>query len=52
MAPSGIERIESLEQLRVLWHGEKIHVDVALKAPPPGVDTPEDLQALINLQLK
>ena len=46
MAPSGLEQIESLEQLRVLWHGEKIHVDVAKEAPPHGVDTPEDLEKL------
>ncbi|MDO6580127.1 3-deoxy-manno-octulosonate cytidylyltransferase [Photobacterium sp. 2_MG-2023] len=41
--PSTLEKIESLEQLRVLWHGEKIHVDVAIEPPPAGVDTPEDL---------
>ncbi|MGL4957518.1 MAG: 3-deoxy-manno-octulosonate cytidylyltransferase, partial [Plesiomonas sp.] len=34
---------ESLEQLRVLWYGEKIHVAVAEQAPPAGVDTQEDL---------
>ena len=38
-----IERIESLEQLRVLWHGERIAVHVTARAPGPGVDTPEDL---------
>lgn len=43
---SPIEKIESLEQLRVLWHGEKIHVDIAEVTPPPGVDTPEDLEAV------
>ncbi|MFA3790182.1 3-deoxy-manno-octulosonate cytidylyltransferase [Aliiglaciecola sp. SL4] len=48
MAPSGLEQIESLEQLRVLWHGEKIHVDHAQKAPPTGIDTPEDLEKLIQ----
>ncbi|WJG10907.1 3-deoxy-manno-octulosonate cytidylyltransferase [Aliiglaciecola sp. LCG003] len=48
MAPSGLEQIESLEQLRVLWHGEKIHVDEAQKAPPTGIDTPEDLARLIT----
>ncbi|GAB5381027.1 MAG: 3-deoxy-manno-octulosonate cytidylyltransferase [Aliiglaciecola sp.] len=48
MAPSGLEQIESLEQLRVLWHGEKIHVDIAQKTPPTGIDTPEDLKKLIN----
>ncbi|HHI5411650.1 3-deoxy-manno-octulosonate cytidylyltransferase [Vibrio metoecus] len=42
--PSQLEKIECLEQLRVLWHGEKIHVAVALEAPPAGVDTPEDLE--------
>ncbi|GAB2701342.1 3-deoxy-manno-octulosonate cytidylyltransferase [Aliiglaciecola sp. 3_MG-2023] len=48
MAPSGLEHVESLEQLRVLWHGEKIHVDEAQKAPPTGIDTPEDLEKLIQ----
>ncbi|PSW07278.1 3-deoxy-manno-octulosonate cytidylyltransferase [Photobacterium lipolyticum] len=42
--PSALEKIEALEQLRVLWYGEKIHVDVAIDAPPAGVDTPEDLE--------
>lgn len=41
--PTPLEKIECLEQLRVLWYGEKIHVDLALEAPPAGVDTPEDL---------
>ncbi|MDE1219691.1 MULTISPECIES: 3-deoxy-manno-octulosonate cytidylyltransferase [Vibrio] len=42
--PSMLEKIECLEQLRVLWYGEKIHVDVAKESPPAGVDTPEDLE--------
>ncbi|MGR5369559.1 3-deoxy-manno-octulosonate cytidylyltransferase [Photobacterium damselae] len=42
--PTALEQIETLEQLRVLWYGEKIHVDVAIDAPPAGVDTPEDLE--------
>ncbi|QCR36546.1 3-deoxy-manno-octulosonate cytidylyltransferase [Nissabacter sp. SGAir0207] len=42
-APSTLENIELLEQLRVLWYGEKIHVDVAQAVPAVGVDTPEDL---------
>ena len=50
MSPSGIEQIESLEQLRVLWHGEKIHVDIARKTPPAGIDTPDDLVRLIASQ--
>ncbi len=43
-APGPLERIEMLEQLRVLWYGEKIHVDVAKQVPGTGVDTPEDLE--------
>lgn len=43
-APSELEKIELLEQLRVLWYGEKIHVDVAKAIPSVGVDTPEDLE--------
>ncbi|SDG74245.1 3-deoxy-manno-octulosonate cytidylyltransferase (CMP-KDO synthetase) [Vibrio xiamenensis] len=46
---STLEQIESLEQLRVLWYGERIHVDVAREAPPAGVDTPEDLAAVIAI---
>ncbi|HAE90950.1 MAG TPA: 3-deoxy-manno-octulosonate cytidylyltransferase [Idiomarina sp.] len=41
---SPLERIESLEQLRVLWHGEKIHVAEAIMPPAAGIDTPEDLE--------
>lgn len=40
---SPLEQIELLEQLRVLWHGIKIHVDIAEVVPQAGVDTPEDL---------
>lgn len=40
---SPLERIEALEQLRVLWHGERIAVHVTPHDPGPGVDTPEDL---------
>jgi 3-deoxy-manno-octulosonate cytidylyltransferase (CMP-KDO synthetase) len=40
---SPLENIEMLEQLRVLWYGEKIHVAVAAQIPGTGVDTPEDL---------
>tara|TARA_R110002167_G_scaffold55676_19_gene158017 strand:+ start:6760 stop:7518 length:759 start_codon:yes stop_codon:yes gene_type:complete len=50
MSPSGLEQIESLEQLRVLWHGEKIHVDIARQTPPTGIDTPEDLVRLLAAQ--
>lgn len=44
LPPSPLERIESLEQLRVLWNGGRIAVDVAAEAPPAGVDTDQDLQ--------
>ena len=43
-APSKLEQIELLEQLRVLWYGEKIHVAVAKEVPGTGVDTAEDLE--------
>lgn len=42
--PTQLEQLESLEQLRALWHGEKIHIEPAKEAPQVGVDTPEDLE--------
>jgi len=44
LAPSPLETIEALEQLRVLWHGVPIAVHVTDSAPAAGVDTPEDLE--------
>ncbi|RQP22903.1 3-deoxy-manno-octulosonate cytidylyltransferase [Piscinibacter terrae] len=44
LAASPLEAVESLEQLRVLWHGERIAVHVSDARPGPGVDTPEDLE--------
>ena len=38
-----LEKIESLEQLRVLHHGYKIGVTITQNAPASGVDTQEDL---------
>ncbi|MCJ8272843.1 MAG: 3-deoxy-manno-octulosonate cytidylyltransferase [Psychrosphaera sp.] len=46
---SPLEHIEMLEQLRVLWHGEKIHVEEAHVAPHHGVDTPDDLAVVRNI---
>ena len=43
MAPAPIERFEALEQLRALWHGHRIVVEVTGGSPAPGVDTPQDL---------
>ena len=43
LPPSTLERIESLEQLRVLENGHRIAVELAPEPFPPGIDTPEDL---------
>jgi 3-deoxy-manno-octulosonate cytidylyltransferase (CMP-KDO synthetase) len=40
---SPLESVESLEQLRILWHGESIRVHIVDKTPSAGVDTQEDL---------
>jgi 3-deoxy-manno-octulosonate cytidylyltransferase (CMP-KDO synthetase) len=39
-----LEVFESLEQLRALWHGERIAVLVSTAPLAPGVDTAEDLE--------
>lgn len=44
LPPAPIEALESLEQLRALWHGHRIAVHVTEAAPGPGVDTPADLE--------
>ena len=41
-----LEKLESLEQLRVLENGHRIAIDVAQVNLPPGVDTQEDLDRL------
>jgi len=46
MEPSPLEQIEALEQLRVLYHGQKIAVGIAEQAPPAGVDTQADLERI------
>ena len=50
LAPAPIERFEALEQLRALWHGERIVVEITQGTPAPGVDTPEDLLRVRALQ--
>ena len=49
LAVSPLERCESLEQLRALWHGYPIQVVSVDHAPAPGVDTPEDLERVRRL---
>ena len=44
--PSELEISEKLEQLRALYNGVKMHVDVASVQIPAGVDTEKDLNAV------
>ncbi|MGX0135508.1 3-deoxy-manno-octulosonate cytidylyltransferase (CMP-KDO synthetase) [Cupriavidus metallidurans] len=44
LAVAPLEQTEALEQLRAMWHGERIGVMVTAAAPAPGVDTPADLE--------
>jgi 3-deoxy-manno-octulosonate cytidylyltransferase (CMP-KDO synthetase) len=44
LAASPLEEVERLEQLRVLWHGERIAVHVSALPPGVGVDTEDDLE--------
>ena len=51
MEPCVLETTESLEQLRALWYGVKIHMSVIAEAPGHGVDTDADVarvEALLN----
>ena len=43
LTPAPLEKIESLEQLRVLHHGYKIGVAITQNEPASGVDTQADL---------
>ena len=49
LSPAPLETQESLEQLRVMWHGERIAVHLSDVAPGPGVDTPADLERVRQL---
>ncbi|MGB1272039.1 MAG: cytidylyltransferase domain-containing protein, partial [Endozoicomonas sp.] len=44
-----LEQVEALEQLRLMWHGYRIHVAEAFETPTHGVDTQQDLQAVRQL---
>ncbi|WPL16411.1 3-deoxy-manno-octulosonate cytidylyltransferase [Thiorhodovibrio winogradskyi] len=46
--PAPLERIEALEQLRVLWNGERIQVEEACAPLGPGVDTRDDIPAVLQ----
>jgi 3-deoxy-manno-octulosonate cytidylyltransferase (CMP-KDO synthetase) len=46
LKPAPLEKSEALEQLRVLWHGFRIAVAVSETEIPPGVDAPQDLDAV------
>jgi 3-deoxy-manno-octulosonate cytidylyltransferase (CMP-KDO synthetase) len=43
LPPAPIEQFEALEQLRVLWSGQRVRVATVDQAPEAGVDTLEDL---------
>ncbi|MDC0662007.1 3-deoxy-manno-octulosonate cytidylyltransferase [Marinobacter sp. SS21] len=51
-APAPIEVTESLEQLRALFNGARIHVSQACQQPPAGVDTEADLERVRRLFAK
>jgi 3-deoxy-manno-octulosonate cytidylyltransferase (CMP-KDO synthetase) len=49
LSRSPLETAEALEQLRALWHGHRIAVAVSETDIPPGVDTPQDLEAVLRM---
>ena len=52
LAPAPLERIEALEQLRIVWHGYRIAVVVTEREIPSGVDAPGDLDAVRSMLAK
>lgn len=49
LEPCPLEQLEKLEQLRAMYYGFRIHVDIAREIPGPGVDTEADLQLVERL---
>lgn len=49
LTPAPMEQLESLEQLRALWHGHRIAMHISASAPSAGVDTPQDLERVRQL---
>lgn len=49
LAACELELAESLEQLRALYHGYRIHSEIAIAVPGPGIDTEEDLARVEKL---
>ena len=49
LAVAPLEKLESLEQLRAMWHGERIAVFQTQEKPAIGVDTLEDLKKIREL---
>ena len=49
LEPCELEISESLEQLRALCNGYRIHSEIALELPGPGIDTEADLQQVSKL---
>jgi 3-deoxy-manno-octulosonate cytidylyltransferase (CMP-KDO synthetase) len=49
LTPAPLEQVESLEQLRALYHGYRIGVTITQDAPPSGVDTEQDLESARRL---
>lgn len=49
---SALEKVEKLEQLRILDHGHFIHVEPAMVNVPAGIDTPDDLERVSALLIE
>jgi 3-deoxy-manno-octulosonate cytidylyltransferase (CMP-KDO synthetase) len=49
LAPAPLEKAEALEQLRALWHGHRVAVVVSETDIPPGIDAPQDVEAVLRM---